>query len=406
MADCNNKKQLNILLIGEYYSDNLGDGVICETVKSIFLKELDFNVKILPLDISGRNTWEDEIKNNTPNTPSTETVNLKGYFHKIYKWFYKQTLNSRFGDFFYEIIRLKNINQKLKEYQSQKIDIAVFAGGQLFMDYFVFSIYLLQKMLIKKNVPISFNCCGVGKMKSGFKRLLLKKTLNSSNVRYISVRDNIEFFNKTYMKKREVKRIFDPALVVNNYFCFEKKDTNKIGLGVIHPKVCRNNGINISNEQLVNLWKSIISSLESRGIIWELFTNGSAEDYQFAEYLVKILNLKKEKLAIKPKSPAGLINLIASYKSIISFRLHSHIISYSLGKVSVGFIWDEKVLEFAKSINLQGNFYRLNHNITDQEFINNIIQTVTSEDCNKDYNNKIFEETKKLVLKSVNEVIN
>ena len=365
---------------------------------------MEFNVNILPLDLSGRNNWEDEIKNNiqdenvkdSPSAFSINTNGTKSYLYKVYEWLYKKMLDSKFSNLFYEVIRLKNINQKLNEYRGSNIDIAIFAGGQLFMDYFVFSIYLLQKKLTNKNVPISFNCCGVGKMESGFKRLLLKKILNSKNVKYISVRDNVELFRETYINKRQVNRVFDPALVVNEYFDFEEKNNNKIGLGVIHPNVCRNNGINISDEQFITLWKSIINSLEDKGYSWGLFTNGSAEDYQFAELLVDILNLNKDKLAPKPHRPAQLINQIASFKSIISFRLHSHIISYSLGKVSVGFIWDEKVLEFAKSINHEENFYRLTHDITEKEFINKIIQTVTSEEKNNvGTNKKILEETKK-----------
>ena len=63
-----------------------------------------------------------------------------------------------------------------------------------------------------------------------------------------------------------------------------------------------------------------------------MFCNRDPFDFGFA---IKVLTEKGlaeleifEKLAMRLTQPKELVKLIASYKSLISFRLHSHIIAY------------------------------------------------------------------------------
>lgn len=71
-----------ILIIGEVYSSNLGDGVICETVDYLFSKE---NETFL-LDISGRTKYE--VNN---------VLNIKGFIcskkYEHFKKMIKKVLN-------------------------------------------------------------------------------------------------------------------------------------------------------------------------------------------------------------------------------------------------------------------------------------------------------------------------
>ena len=48
-------KKLKILLIGERYSTNLGDGVIYDTVREMLIKE--YKADVVCLDISGHNSY-------------------------------------------------------------------------------------------------------------------------------------------------------------------------------------------------------------------------------------------------------------------------------------------------------------------------------------------------------------
>lgn len=50
-------KNLKILLIGEFYSDNLGDGVLCEVVYKLISDNI--STDITKLDLSARNNYGD-----------------------------------------------------------------------------------------------------------------------------------------------------------------------------------------------------------------------------------------------------------------------------------------------------------------------------------------------------------
>ena len=55
---------MNILLIGERYSNNLGDGVIYDTVENIIKDFAVKNLNIICLDISGKSKYT--INNDNP----------------------------------------------------------------------------------------------------------------------------------------------------------------------------------------------------------------------------------------------------------------------------------------------------------------------------------------------------
>ena len=72
----------NILIVGEVYSDNLGDGVICEVVNG-FLKK-NYNTKYF--DLSGRTSYCEKDKKEEFNYIKQETKAIK---RKIKKVLYK-----------------------------------------------------------------------------------------------------------------------------------------------------------------------------------------------------------------------------------------------------------------------------------------------------------------------------
>jgi hypothetical protein len=57
-----------LVIAGEVFSPNLGDGIIFETMRDLY-QQVDASVKVIPLDISGRHAWE------TPR--STDITKLK-----------------------------------------------------------------------------------------------------------------------------------------------------------------------------------------------------------------------------------------------------------------------------------------------------------------------------------------
>ena len=51
-----------------------------------------------------------------------------------------------------------------------------------------------------------------------------------------------------------------------------------------------------------------------------------------------------------PKRPDELVAMIAGFKSIVSFRLHSHIIAAALDVPSIALVWDGKLRFYFEKI--------------------------------------------------------
>ena len=137
---------MNVLVIGEYYSNNLGDPLLCEVVTNIIKEEFpDFNV--IPFDISGKINMCEYYRVNQDSKQEIRKRRIRRYLRKI------------------PFIRLKEkksipdstIVNSLKEILNHNhIDLAIFAGGEMFMDYFVQKIFITVKLL--RRTKIIFSC--------------------------------------------------------------------------------------------------------------------------------------------------------------------------------------------------------------------------------------------------------
>ncbi|MDY4721987.1 MAG: polysaccharide pyruvyl transferase family protein [Clostridium paraputrificum] len=351
---------MKIAIIGEQYSANLGDGVICETVKGIVNE--NFDCETIGIDISGASKFQEEyvqgnIIRNKKIKKNKLYLILRNFYRKIKK------LKS-------ELERVIRVKISLQKSLDSDVKLIIFAGGQLFMDYFVFPIYITVRYAKKNNIPIIFNSCGIGENNSLIKRYILKKALNYSNIKVISVRDNLEKFIQLYGNNNcNIVQTLDPAIHVKKYYNIDpsiKRDV--IGVGVITPSTFAKKGLSYSEEQYIKLNSDIIKFLNGNEYKWKIFTNGNEEDYEFLLLLAEKFNIK-EHIVDRPKEPRELVDLLNSFSMIISFRLHSHIIANSIGIPSVGFVWDKKVREYSEIINNEKNFFDLEMKNLNQDVI-------------------------------------
>ncbi|QUG40596.1 polysaccharide pyruvyl transferase family protein [Psychrobacillus sp. INOP01] len=333
---------MRVLLIGEYYSPNLGDGVICNVVENLLINYFD-DVEIIVADISGKKAY---------NTAINRSISLEKEKYTSFKLKLSKTLTVLGVDLEYKRFKrgFKN-NGNIEEICSGDYDLAIFAGGQMFKDSFVLPISKFVQCLGLNNIPIIFNACGVGEIKSKRMKGILVNSLSNPNVRAISSRDDINTLND-YIVNSHLKatKTFDPAIWTDEVYKITKKKNNVVGLGVMYA-------YNMSQSRMVKFWKDVIGNLEERGIEWKIFCNGSIIDYKFAQYILSTLGYSEEKqvdlLSPRPLKPNELVELISTFKSIVSFRLHSHIIAYSLDIPGISIVWDEKIKYFYKSLGLE-----------------------------------------------------
>lgn len=367
-----------IIIIGEMYSDNLGDGIICETVKKYF--EKDFEIRIL--DISGREQFE--FSKNFFNLWKENYVYFKYIFKKIlYKYGYDKCGKNLFN--IVESYREKFFTL-LKEFKPYAI---IFAGGQMFIDSFSKQINFTCDFAEKNNIKVIFNSCGLGEI---MQKKDLIDALNKNCVKYISVRDNFDICQNYTSKK--VVDTYDTAILCNRVYDESICRSEEIlGVGIMFST--------LQNPLIqVKFWKKLIKKLYENKIDFKVFTNGSTKDQSFAAYILNKLKLPVEKYLIdQPKYPVELIKNISKFNSIISMRLHSLIVAYSFNIPTIAISWDNKVNAFFKKIRYNNKVYNFNSNI------DNIIEELKGLSKEK-YDIKYREKIEKNIINNIKNIKN
>ena len=345
---------MKILVIGEVYSPNLGDPIINESV-SYLITEKYKNVNIKYLDLSTREGYlageNIEISKNKKNI-----INI---INKMSTLLTKMGLDTDY----YKMKWISSSNKKYFEkfFLNNNFDLAIFAGGQIFKDTFIFSLQFILDELNKKNIPVIFNGIGYGQIQSPGLKKLLKNNLTKENVKIITTRDD-KYSIEKILSNTDVKVnvIDDPAIWAADVYKIEKQKSNVIGLGVMNVPSMEYNS-------LLSFWIEIIEELERKNYKWKLFCNGSLSDYELLLDILTKLNIsKKDKNKYsysRPKRPRELVKNIASFDTIISFRLHSHIIAYSLNIPSIGIVWNPKVKYFFNGMGMQDKYFNINTNV-------------------------------------------
>lgn len=375
---------MKIVIAGEYYSSNLGDPAIVDSVEYL-IRMLVPAAEISILDLDGR---EKVPQNNFPK--------LKG--------------NGSFSQLKVLLKWLTKDNSRLTQYYRKKLrgaDLLIFAGGQMIMNNnlnFPLRIDAIVQLAMKLGIPVAFNACGVQKYeRHNLGTAIIRKYLNAANVKIISTRNDLDFIKHFYLHKNaniQLLETSDPAIWCSESYNVKRASTSStIGLGVISPNAYQkyldrtgDSSYYVSENDLVSFWNKLFTELTEHNLQFELFTNGAIEDYDFA------LKLKAENpsiiIAKRPYTAKELTNNISCYKTVLGSRLHSLIISTSLGIPTFGVVWDDKINAFSKKEQLLENILDVKTFSDFQEFIR-ILSTVNYSKLPQ------LEKTKQLALLSI-----
>lgn len=363
---------IRILLIGELYSSNLGDGILCECAQSLIKQKIK-DVEIDVIDLSLRENYSNKKE---------DSLNKKRILNALKSKLFSIDILYANMEFYINSINSKSLQEKIRKKCDKKYNVAVFAGGQMFMNCFSIPIYYFVEELSSRNIPIIFNSCGVGKTKSMHARKKFKKALNNEHVKLISSRDDVDSINKLYLNNCTKKAIktYDLGLWTKETYKIHPKNKDIVGLGVMYLPT-------IAEEKVIKFWVNIIRELERRNICWKIFCNGNLKDYQIGKKILAHLSMSENKLLKRPTEPKELVETISLFKSIISYRLHSHIIATSLGIPAVAIEWDKKLRFFYKNIEKEQRCLKFN------DSPKKIISQLEEAEKNK-YNKQIIENQK------------
>lgn len=330
---------VKILVLGSYYSPNLGDGVLCECVASRLAAHFP-TAEIVVGDVLGRQCFRDGERFQLGQLKDLRRrVWLREWVYRLLRWD-KQLEHEEY--------RLRAMAQGLDQVCAIPADLVVFAGGQMFMDAYALPLERCVQTFSQRQVPMIFNACGVGPAYSESIRHRLKAALEDPWVRLVSTRDDAQLMDRRYFQDRRTVVTCDPALWCAEVYGIQRDEqADTIGLGIMFAR-------SVSTERLIRFWVRLIRALECRGIKWKVFVNGDPGDVCLARHILsripELSGREEACLAPVPARPRELVETISHFRSLISFRLHSHIIAASLGIPTAAVVWDSKLNFFFEKI--------------------------------------------------------
>lgn len=321
--------KMNILIISEFLSENLGDQAIYFGLINI----IGLNNNVTSIDLSGRNetiakeTKEiDSIKYMIPSF----ILKMKNIFVSLYKY-------------------IKSRENSIKKIQQS--DLIIIGGGSLLINNnlsFPVKLFLLTELIKKNNKNYIIIGCSTRENNGVIGEFLLRKVLTNSNA--IGVRD-IKSLNILISKKYKPFFIGDPALLLpkKKHIVDGKSLGRRIAINIM--SIQKHGMLNIHIHQYyITLLDSVIEKFKSDYEI-TLFSTGDLPDNHF----IKRKYLSKYEIYI-PSNLENLNNFISEHNIIIATRLHASIISISQEKIPFGLSWDEKVKGFFTTY-LLDNYY-------------------------------------------------
>jgi len=366
-----------IVICGEIFSSNLGDGVIAECL-SYMLKRIVPDCAVVLFDLAGRHGF----------VARKESMEVAADpLRQLHRFFYRTSVLWRRGITY--LLWYFSFRGKFRHILRERLkhsDALIIGGGQLIMDNdlsFPLRISEAVNCASEARLPICFYACGFGAewSRPGVKRF--QKALRNPGVAWISLRDRFSrdaFVNQ--FGERLVKEIsFDPALVCAEVFGVERNNSSRvIGIGITSPDVFQQRfpGKKVDNNAWLEFWSGLIERLEDHGMQVRLFTNGSPEDATFMNSIVNNSPGAVGRADI-PKTPLELVQLIAGYRGVISHRLHANIIAFSLGVPSVGLGWDPKVEAFSV-MSGRSEFFLPPNEIDIEKTVNRLEKALAAED--------------------------
>lgn len=181
---------------------------------------------------------------------------------------------------------------------------------------------------------------------------MLSKYLNYPIVKYISTRDDIRTLKDEYINRRNstpIVKVSDPVILCSKLFSINAKPNSMIGIGLIRDNIFQDYKVDAHPDILYNFYCTLAEELDKWGLKYEFFTNGLKEDLNIIHIIEKKLNRSIQVRV--PNNVIELLSIIASYRGIITARMHSCIVAYSFNIPAVAMNWNNKVSMWFNNIN-------------------------------------------------------
>lgn len=264
---------------------------------------------------------------------------------------------------------IEKMNQKnIEEEKILSSDLVIFAGGALFgFNYqnFLEGIKRIITLSQDNNIPVIFSSLGINNVVScEGEQDELKNLLRSSCIKGLSVREDAALFFD-YLEGNPLKavRVCDPVVWAGQIYGIKKTDSKTVGINVVRGGLFKANGLDWKLGDEEKYLFELKSIFDKKGIDYKFFTNGSVLDCNSLYHFAEKYEIPDDKLVF-PDSSKQLVQVVSGFEAIAAIRLHSSIVSYSLGVPSVNLNWNEKVPYFYKNIGYPDRLVKLDGEAT------------------------------------------
>ncbi|MCI7380913.1 MAG: polysaccharide pyruvyl transferase family protein [Hungatella hathewayi] len=345
---------MKIGLLGEYYSKNLGEPLLFSCTEYLCRKEGASDLQIKNIDIFGRTfSGDDSVWYYFDKNPIVLGLKVIRKLAKIFG-----VINTLWLDeYIWQMgTARKNLIKSFRD-QMQGLDgIIVMGAGSIKYDVRLnFAPYYMAFMTTASElgIPVFINCAGIESKYNQKDRRCRQfcKVLSMDILKIATTRDDLNTLKQMiHNPHTEVARIADIGVWSAETFNISKKETNIIGLGIITPIRFAEFKRRITPQQYEEEMLKIINTLEKQNKKWKLFNNGDVCDSEYAKELCEKAGINPSDKLLTPKTPKELVEIISGFQGIITSRLHSCIVSYSLGIPFVAISWNNKLKYFADNI--------------------------------------------------------
>lgn len=346
---------VNILICGETFSPNLGDGLIAQAMQKL-VSDVAPGATVQFYDFAGR-TGPVDVAAPVFSRPGSKTPSLKTFHRSVYGS--SSTYASALNLLQHYLPQKMRQRRKRLAYAMTACDRVIVGGGQLLQDNrlaFPLAIHTVVTQAEEQLVPVDFFSVGVGARWSKLAAYLLRRSLLAENVGKVMCRDELSATRLRTICPDASGKIgitYDAVLGLDDLPRVSTPGTT-IGLCLMHPHAIRIASVRevaAKTDLMIEFWSEIALQLLQCGHEIRLFTNGAPKDQQFAASVMEAIQSSNSPsgtavLLPRPRSPKELVELIAQFGVVVAHRLHANIVSTLLGIPNVALEWDAKVEDF------------------------------------------------------------
>ncbi|THH35433.1 polysaccharide pyruvyl transferase family protein [Aliishimia ponticola] len=337
---------MKIVIAAVMFSPNLGDGLIAECLTSLIREERP-EAEVVWLDLAGRTEFVEPSGGLRTRVLGLLSWLPQSLSHPISAQLVQRQIQGRLAP---------NIPEAL-----EGADLLIIGGGQLLGDAnlnFPLKLAHVVAAAEARNIPVALHGVGVAAKWSDRGRSLFAKTLQSPNLKFISVRDDA---SAKSLARHYAALGPDPAQAIRVYpdpgLCTDRLKTSttigllgggpRIGVGIVHPAALATHSSGrpvLRRRDAFRAYKEMITALTSAGAQVQLFTNGAGEDEEFLDdFILRVGVLPSTDTIARFRTPLELADFMQNIDAVASYRLHACIAANAVGTKAVGFRWDKKI---------------------------------------------------------------